>query len=122
MEDTLMCVIDGGKLKGLMAKYTSIAFKVLDELSKRLARAEDLIESISLDTVEQRIAAALLDLSGDTDTVTLKITKGDLASALGMSQETLSRKLASLQSNGLIELKGQKQILIKDRTRLANIR
>lgn len=121
MEDTLMCVIDGGRLKELMGKYSSIAFKVLAELSKRLDKAENLIESISLESVEQRIASAILELSEGNDTVILKMTKGDFASSLGMSQETLSRKLTAFQNNGLIQLKGQKTIIIKDREGLENI-
>lgn len=52
-----MCVIDGSKLKELMAKYPSIAFKVMDVLSRRLDTAQTLLEVISLNSVEQRLAS-----------------------------------------------------------------
>ena len=49
------------------------------------------------------------------------MTKGDLASQLGMTQETLSRKLAALQDEGLILLKGHRKIMIKEKSALEEI-
>ena len=46
------------------------------------------------------------------------MTKGDLASQLGMSQETLSRKLTAFQEQGLIKLEGHRKIIILDRAGL----
>lgn len=112
---TTMCVIEGSKLKELMSKYTSIAFKIMDELSRRLERAENLVESISLNSAEQRLAHFLLTASAGKKELQLNMTKGDLASQLGMSQETLSRKLALFQDDGIIELAGQRKIVIVDR-------
>lgn len=113
VEKTLMCMIDGDKLKTLMNKYPSIAFKVMEVLSKRLEQAESLIEKINLNTVEQRLALALLDLVRSNNEITLNMTKGDFASSIGMSQETLSRKLTSFQDEGIIELVGQRKIIVK---------
>ncbi len=122
LEPCTMCVMDGVKLKELMKKYPSIAFKIMDELSRRLEKAENLIESISLNTVEQRLARALLDISSGKEEVVLSMTKGDFASQLGMSQETLSRKLSAFQEQGIIRLKGNRKIIILDRKRLVDIR
>ena len=97
LEKTTMCVLEGKRLKELMAKYSSIAFKVMDELSRRLEQAENRIEDISLSSVTKRVSNALLEMSQDNQEITLPMTKGDLASQLGMTQETLSRKLAALQ-------------------------
>jgi len=121
LEKTTMCILQGQRLKELMAKYPSIAFKVMDELSRRLEKAENRIEDISLSSVTKRIASALLELSGGKQEILLPMTKGDLASQLGTTQETLSRKLAALQEEGLIELKGHRRITIKDKAKLAEI-
>ncbi|HCA28944.1 MAG TPA: Crp/Fnr family transcriptional regulator [Ruminococcaceae bacterium] len=121
LETSTMCIIEGARLKELMAKYSSIAFKVMDELSRRLEKAETLIESINLNTVEQRLAQALLSLSEGKKEIVLNMTKGDFASHLGMSQETLSRKLTAFQGGGLIELIGQRKIKIKNRMGLEEI-
>lgn len=114
LEKTLMCMIDGNRLKELMNKYPSIAFKVMEVLSKRLEQAESLIEKINLNTVEQRLASALLDLVNSKNEIILNMTKGDFASSIGMSQETLSRKLTSFQDEGIIELIGQRKIIVKN--------
>lgn len=121
VEPSTMCIIEGVKLKELMKKYSSIAFKVLEELSQRLEKAENLIETINLNTVEQRLAQVLLDMSAGKKEVHLNMTKGDFASQLGMSQETLSRKLTAFQEEGLIRVKGHRKIIILDRDGLEQI-
>ena len=121
LETSTMCIIEGEKLKELMKKYPSIAFKVMEELSERLEKAENLIEAINLNTVEQRLAEALINLSAGKKEVLLNMTKGDFASQIGMSQETLSRKLAAFQEEGLIELKGHRKIIILNKDGLEEI-
>lgn len=122
LKTSTMCVLEGKRLKGIMEKYPSIAFKVMDELSRRLEQAENRIEDISLSSVNKRIASALLELSDGRKEILLPMTKGDLASQLGMTQETLSRKLSALQEEGLIQLKGHRKIIIKDKEGLEEIR
>ena len=118
LESTTMCVLEGEKLKALMIKYPSIAFKVMDELSRRLEMAENRIEDISLSSVSHRVAKAIMELSNGKEQFSLPMTKGDLASQLGMTQETLSRKLALFQEEGLILLKGHRKIIIKNKEQL----
>lgn len=118
LESTVMCVLQGERLKALMAKYPAIALKVIDELSRRLEQAENRIEDISLSSVTRRVAGALLELASGGDEFRLPMTKGDWASQLAITQETLSRKLAAFQEDGLIRMKGQRSIVIRDRAGL----
>lgn len=118
LSDTHVCILDGHRLKEVMAKYPAIAFKVMDELSRRLELAENRVESISLDSVETRIANALLHMENPENEVLLPMNKGDLASQLGMSPESLSRSLNLMQEEGILLLKGHRKIIIKDRARL----
>jgi CRP/FNR family transcriptional regulator len=60
-------------------------------------------------------------MAADRDEITLTITKKDLAAHMGMSQETLSRKLTQFQDIGLIQQVGRKKIQILDRKSLLNI-
>ena len=122
LETSTMCVIEGAKLKGLMGKYPTIAFKILEELSQRLEKTEQLLEDISLHSVERRLAQTLLDLSAGTNQIDLEMSKRDLASQMGMTQETLSRKLSAFQEAGLIEQFGHRRILIVNRKGLEGIR
>jgi CRP-like cAMP-binding protein len=121
LEPTMVCVIDGDKLSQIMKEVPSIAIKIIEELSKRLLNAENLIESLGLHDVEQRVADTLLKMAEDQDEITLTITKKDLAAHMGMSQETLSRKLTQFQDMGWIKQVGRKTIQILDRKSLLDI-
>lgn len=114
LEPCSMCMVEGARLKALMGKYPSIALKVVEELSLRLSKAETLIEDLSLRSAERRIALALLGMAQGRVEFNLPISKGDLASQLGMTQETFSRKLSVLQDQGLIAARGQRGIRILD--------
>lgn len=121
LEKTIVCIIAGEKIKAIMQKHPVIAFKVMEELSKRLERAENLIENINLYGVEKRLADNLLAMANDKGEVNLKMSKGDFASYMGMSQETLSRKLSSFQDMGLIKLIGHRRIIILNKKGLIEI-
>lgn len=118
LEPTAVCVIDGDKLNKIIKNVPSIAVKIIEELSKRLVNAENLIESLGLHDVEQRVADTLLRMSAGQDEIILSITKKDLAAHMGMSQETLSRKLTQFQDMGWIKQVGRKKIQIIDRESL----
>lgn len=120
LEKTIMCKIDGQDIKGLMARFPSIAYKILEELSQRLQKAETLVEDISLSSVERRIAKSILQMETE-GTIQLQMSKGDWASHLGMSQETLSRKLTAFQDHGLIELVGHRGIKVINHEGLEDI-
>lgn len=112
LSETVVCVIDGKELKDLMMKHSGIAFKVMEELSKRLEKAENLIESISLQGVEKRLADILIHMADEKGEIVLDMSKRDFASHMGMSQETLSRRLTIFQDTGIIDLIGHRRIKI----------
>lgn len=121
IEKVTLCMISGEKLKALMERYPSITFKIMEELTTRLEKAENTIENISLHSVERRIAENLLSLSEDEDQIKLSMSKADWASQLGMSGETLSRKLSAFQELGIIKLVGHRGIEIIKREVLEGI-
>lgn len=121
IEDVIMCIIDGNRMSEIMKEMPTIAFKVMETLSTRLSDAENLLEDISLNSVEKRIASTLIRMAGEEDQVNLPVSKGTLASYIGMSQETLSRKLRSLEDEGIIEQEGHRKIIIKDKDALIEI-
>lgn len=121
LSKTTVCMIDGEKLKELMKKYPTIALKAMEELSRRLENVENLIENISLQGVEKRLATSLMNMANEKGEISLKMSKRDLASHLGMSQETLSRKLTAFQDTGIIKLIGHRRILLLDIEALENI-
>ena len=119
LEEVQMCVIAWNRLGTLMEKSSSIAFKIMEQLSDRLEQTERLLEESNLKSVTQRIVRYLLQEAKSASSVTLSLSKGDLASLLGMSQETLSRCISMLEQKRLIELHGQRGIAILNPKALA---
>lgn len=117
LEETSICIIEGNKLKNIINDYPDIAIKILEAISNRLKKAENLIESLGLHDVEQRIANILLDME-DNNIIKLKIAKKDLAAHIGISRETLSRRLTSMEDLNIIKQKGQRNIYILNREKL----
>jgi CRP/FNR family transcriptional regulator, anaerobic regulatory protein len=120
LEVTTVCTIDGNTLNQIINKNPSIAVKIIEELSKRLQNAENLIESLGLHDVEQRVAKAILEMSNNKDEIVLQVSKKDFASHIGISQETLSRKLSLFQDAEWIKQIGHRKILILDKKALEN--
>lgn len=126
LEETEICVIPREEIQLLVAEYPVIALKLLKELSHRLKSTENLVNLLQMQNIDQRVATVLLQLLKNTSVegemiVTLEIRKGDLASYLGITPESLSRKLSSFQREGWIHLKGQREIHIKNKDALLQI-
>lgn len=117
MEDTEVCTIHQQDIHQLLLSYPTISLKILEEFTSRLHETESLIEKLNSQDVEKRVAGYLVELiesqNESTMTIQLPIKKSDVASYLGTTQETLSRRLSAFQNQGLIELKGQRKIIIK---------
>lgn len=96
---------------GLISANPSLALKMLAVLSMRLRQFTIQVENLSLKEVPGRLASYLIVLSEeqkDAQTVTLPISKGQLASLLGTIPETLSRIFAKMSAQGLIDVQGRR--------------
>jgi CRP-like cAMP-binding protein len=102
----------------LIAKNPSLCLNMLAVLSMRLRQFTVQVENLSLKEVPGRLAAYLLYLAQEQeaeDTVSLPISKGQLASLLGTIPETLSRILTKMSNNGLIDVsRGEIKLLDYD--------
>lgn len=119
LEDTSLCTISSSDLKKALIGKEAISFKIIEELSDRLYQAENTIENINLYSVTKRIADSLLKFK--TNKIILPMSKSDYASSLGMSKETLSRKLSEFQNNKIIKLNGQREIIILSKDKLEEL-
>jgi len=63
----------------------------------------------------------LIYMAGDKGEVVLNMSKGDLASHIGMSQKTLSRKLSYFQDMGWIKQIRHRRIVILDEENLRSL-
>jgi CRP-like cAMP-binding protein len=88
----------------------SLALNMLAVMSNRLREFTIQIENLSLKEVPARLASYLLYLSeekGGRDTLTLTISKAQLASIIGTIPETLSRILGRMAAKDLIVVEGR---------------
>lgn len=116
MEPVELCVMDRQHFQRFLLKYPAISLKVLTEFSSRLAKTEKQAANIAMETVDTRIAMYLAELTEQTksDAITLPMSRKDLASHLGTSPETISRKLAEFEGAGWIRQTSQRDIHIVD--------
>jgi CRP-like cAMP-binding protein len=94
-------------------------------MNDRLYEADESVGNLSLMEVEQRLAKALLlfheKLKIKNEPFTLPITKKDLASFIGTTPESVSRKLLTLMSQHIIHMEGQRVIQILELDQLKGI-
>jgi CRP/FNR family transcriptional regulator, dissimilatory nitrate respiration regulator len=124
LEETRVLFFPRAAFVELIKNNPSLALNMLAMLSRRLRRFSNLIEDLSLKEVPGRLSAYLLYLSetkSRSSSLTLDISKAQLASLLGTIPETLSRILARMSSEELIESDGQRSIKIVDREGLEEL-
>jgi len=94
----------------LVTANPSLALNMLAVLALRLRRFATQIENLSLKEVPGRLASYLcylMDEQQRQDKVILDIPKGQLASLLGTSSETLSRIFNKMTEEGMIRVEGK---------------
>ena len=116
LEPTELCTMDREVLQKFLLQFPTISLRILEEFSERLAKSERQTTSLATESVDRRIADYLLELSEDSGslTVTLPVSRKDLASYLGTSPETISRRLAEFEDSGWISQREQRRIQILD--------
>lgn len=116
IEPVELCVMGRDEFQNFLLKYPAISLKVLTEFSTRLAQTEDRAVAIALESTDTRIAMYLANQSeavGCMD-ITLEMSRKDLASHLGTTPETVSRKLTEFEQAGWIHQRNQREIDILD--------
>ncbi|WP_071393216.1 Crp/Fnr family transcriptional regulator [Bacillus tuaregi] len=115
MLETQVCLIRRQDLQEFLLKYPSISLKILAEFSSRLEQSEKQTTRFATEKVETRIALFLAEcLEEGSNELMLPMSKKDLASYLGTTPETISRKLAELEEGGFIKQNGQRKMEIID--------
>lgn len=111
LEDTYLCTIRKADFDGLLAAYPSLYGKILEHAYERINTLETTIQTLTAKDVDSRIATLLLNLAeqfgiqkqGHIE-IPLKLTREEMANLIGLTRETVSRKLSQFQGEGLIEL------------------
>lgn len=121
LKDTNICMLTRNDMEQLMTDNPDISLRLLKSLTKRLAHTENLAQSLATKDPEIRIACMIMELSdkygkrhGSRIHIDLPLSREELASYVGVTRETISRKFSRFEDSGLIKLIGNKQMVLMD--------
>jgi CRP/FNR family transcriptional regulator len=127
IENTVICQLTKRDIDQIMHENPDISIKLLRALSKRLAHTENLAQNLATKDPEVRIIHMILEFCQKFGTtinngilVHLPINREEIASYVGVTRETISRKFSKLEDLGLITLSGNKQIIVQNQIALKN--
>jgi len=94
---------------------------ILKEVTKRLAETETLAQNLATNDVDARIAHMILNFGEkyavskeENIEIKLPIDREEMANYVGVTRETISRKLSKFEDLDIIKLVGNKVIIIKN--------
>ncbi len=120
-EDAEAVMIPADQFRDWVNRYDLWREFVFDLLSQRLASVIEIVEEVAFGRLDARVAAFLLQRSQDQNPI--PITHQEIAAELGSSREVISRLLASLSNQGLIQLgRGLIDVLDADALEAASLR
>lgn len=125
-EPTRVFFLEKNKIRRACLEHPEIALAATKIFAARLRRCAELVESLSLREVGQRLAQLLLTEAATDGVKTQsggirfkqKLTHNQLAARIGTVREVVTRVFNRLQSQGLITVKG-KEVNIPSITALA---
>jgi len=122
---TIICYIEKKDFLNTMEKNAELSYRFLLTVNDRLYESDESVGFLSFMEVEQRLARALIlfhdKMNAKNGIFTLPITKKDLASYIGTTPESVSRKLGSFMSQKLISMDGLRQIQILELDQLKQV-
>lgn len=121
------CMLTKARFQELLTCYPDIGIKIIEELGLRMARLENVVQSLGIRSVDARICSLLVDFSikfgkevPEGILLRLPLSREGLANHLGVARETVSRKLGQLESDGFIRSISNKAILITNIEEIKN--
>lgn len=121
LEDCYIITIKKVDFQRLMLKNPMMSLKLLDVARKRLDHLEQMAMMLADNDSDVKLAYLLLKLADeygirleDRVSISLPLTREEMANYTGLTKETISRKLKLFSNQGLIEVIGHKKIDVLD--------
>ena len=112
---TCLYAIEARGFVEMLRGSVDTCFRVMSDMSLRLHRMIKEIDDLTLQNATDRVIGYLCGqyrLQNDPEGISLNTPKGVLASRLSVKPETLSRILASLSTQGLIQVNGSRVLVL----------
>lgn len=122
LSESNVCLLRKNEFDELLNNYPEISQHLLTNLAEKLFKIEKQVNLLNSESVEMQIANYLLDLQVDqkSNQVKIPMKMKELATYLGTTPETISRKFKSLENQNLITKKGN-LITILNQDELENV-
>jgi CRP/FNR family transcriptional regulator, nitrogen fixation regulation protein len=122
-EDTVVARYPRSRLETLAERDPRIAQELREAACEAMSRLHAVILNLGRTTAEQKVGHFLAKIAerlprSATNSLTLPISREDIADYLALSVETVSRALTQLKRSGMIRLTGTRQIILLDREAL----
>ncbi|HYL37669.1 MAG TPA: Crp/Fnr family transcriptional regulator [Bryobacteraceae bacterium] len=118
LEKSELVFVSRRDFRALCLEHPEVALKVLQVVGARLRRLVGIIEELSFTTVRHRLISWLLRQAktegrpaGRGFTFSLGASHQELAAQIGTVRELVSRNMARLQAQGLIEINGREVVI-----------
>ncbi|MBE2994173.1 Crp/Fnr family transcriptional regulator [Sphingomonas sp. CFBP 13603] len=121
-----LCVYPREALERTLAQYRGAERLLLRRTLATLAAARRALPMLAHARADARLAAFLLDMARragvqDGGVVMLPLSRGEIAEALGLAIETVSRHMTAFRDEGLIALSGLRGVTLLDRAALERL-
>lgn len=125
IEESKICTLSKENFKEILLYKPEIAIKILEIMGERLSALENLAQNLATNDIDARIAFLLKNLcdkygeiSNNDIIINLPLTREDMANYVGVTRETISRKLKKFEEENIIKIVGTKKIIIIDNEKL----
>ena len=119
--DATVLVFKRRTLERLAARDLDVARWLWALTARNLDHAQEHMMLLGRKTATERVAAFLLEMDEcmqPAGSITLPMSRRDIADYLGLTLETVSRTMSQLQSEGAVELSGARQVTLHSRAKL----
>lgn len=123
VEESEICTFHHDEIREYLLRFPGVAVTMLETLSGRLGQTEQRLSAMVGEDAGHRVARYLLELAEtqQSDTVVLPMAKKDVASFLGLTPETLSRRLSHFEESGWIQLHPRRRVEVRSRDALGAV-
>jgi CRP/FNR family transcriptional regulator len=122
LTETRLCLFPRAGFERLMADHPRLTRSILERTQAELEASRALTRLIGRREVKARVSGLLLALAraaspgpcGMAKEFDLILSREEMASLLGTTIETVSRRLTELERDGIIERRGARGLVIRD--------
>jgi len=121
--DTKVLVVKRSTINALAGRDASIASELFALTGRELKRVQDRI-LLLVKSAQERVASFLLEMAervSGGNSIELPMSRQDIADYLGLTIETVSRTLTSLEGAAAIEVPTSRRIVLRNRGALARM-